>query len=256
MIVVDSRRTRSADVADFFLQVKPNSDYELLQALRMIVKNEEIDSDEVAGIPVELLEEVVDVMINAELGILFFGLGLTMSLGKHRNIDSAISLTRDLNNRTKFLIMPMRGHFNVTGSNVVALWQTGYPFAVDFSKGYPTYNPGETSVVDILNRGESDAGLVIASDPVANFPQPAVQHLVKNPLIVIDPVESPTSLMADVVLPSTFVGIEAEGTAYRMDHVPLPLKKVVDPPDQLFSDVEILQRILDEVRMVKGGKTQ
>jgi len=248
MVVVDVRRTRTADAADYFLQVKPNSDYELLQALRMLIRQEVLDVDEVSGIPVEQLEELADAMIECELGIIFFGVGLTMSSGKNRNVDAAISLVRDLNKWTKFLIMPMRGHFNVTGANVVSTWQTGYPFAVDFSKGYPVYNPGETSAVDILSRGESDASLVIASDPVSNFPREAVKNLVGNPLIVIDPLETPTSLMADVVLPSTFVGIETEGTAYRMDHVPLPLKKVLEPPDGVVSDEDVLHRILDHVR--------
>ena len=163
------------------------------------------------------------------------------------------SLVKDLNTRTKFTIMPMRGHFNVTGANTVFTWQTGYPYAVDFSMGYPRYNPGETSIIDILLRGESDAALVIASDPVAHFPRKAVEHLVKNPLIVIDPQITPTSLLADVVIPSAFVGIEAEGTAYRMDHVPLPLKKVVDPPLGILPDEEILRRILVEVRKLKEG---
>jgi len=253
MVVVDVRRTRTAEAADYFLQVKPNNDYELLQALRMLIRDEELDVDEVAGVPVELLEEVADVMIGCELGILFFGLGLTMSEGKHRNIDAALSLVRDLNQYTKFLIMPMRGHFNVTGANVVFTWQTGYPFAVDFSRGFPRYNPGETSVIDILCREESDAALVIASDPVAHFPKTAAQSLVRSPLIVIDPEPTPTSFMADVVIPSAFVGIEAEGTAYRMDHVPLPLKKIVEPAKTCLSDVEILQRILHEVRKMRGG---
>ena len=175
-----------------------------------------------------------------------------MTAGKLRNIDSAICLVRDLNQYTKFLIMPMRGHFNVTGANVVSTWQTGYPFAVDFSQSYPRYNPGETSVIDILCREETDAGLVIASDPVAHFPKKAAQNLVKNPLIVIDPQTTPTSLMADVVFSSAYVGIEAEGTAYRMDHVPLPLKKVVEPPKPILSDERVLQRILNEVRKIRG----
>ena len=252
MVVVDTRKTRSAEIADYFIQVQPNKDYELLQALRMLIRDEELDVNEVAGVPVEELEEIADVLIGCEFGILFFGVGLTMSEGKLRNIDAALSLVRDLNRYTKFLIMPMRGHFNVTGANIVFTWQTGYPYAVDFSHGYPRYNPGETSVVDILRRGESDAGLVIASDPVSNFPRRAVENLVKNPLIVIDPHPTPTSMMADVVFPSAFVGIEAEGTAYRMDRVPLPLKKIVEPPKGILSDEEILQRILSEVRKIKG----
>lgn len=254
LIVIDVRRTRTAEIADYFIQVEPNKDYELLQAFRALVRDEELDVNEVAGVPVETLEEVADVMVGCKLGIIFFGVGLTMSEGKIRNVDAAISLTRDLNLRTKFLIMPMRGHFNVTGANTVFTWQSGYPYAVDYSHGYPRYNPGETSVIDILCRGESDAGLVIASDPVATFPSEAVQNLVKNPLIVIDPQVSPTSLMADVVFPSTFVGIETEGTAYRMDHVPLPLKKVVNPQKGCLSDAEILQRITREVRRLRRNR--
>lgn len=254
LIVVDVRRTKSAEIADYFIQVEPNKDYELLQALRALIRDQEIDVDKVAGVPVEHLEEVADLMIRCNFGILFFGVGLTMSQGKLKNIDAALSLVRDLNMRTKFAIMPMRGHFNVTGANTVFTWQTGYPYAVDFSLGYPRYNPGETSVMDILLNEESDASLIVASDPVANFPKKAAQHLVRNPLIVIDPHMNPTAQMADVVFPSAFVGIEESGTAYRMDHVPLPLKKIVDPPNGVLPDQEILKRILSKVKKLKEKK--
>jgi len=251
MIVVDIRKTRSAEMADYFLQVEPNKDYELLQTMRALVQNQEIDVDKVAGVPVEYLEDIADAMIGCSFGVIFFGLGLTMSRAKLRNVDAALALTRDLNNRTKFVIMPMRGHFNVSGADTVFTWQTGYPYAVDFSLGYPRYNPGETSAVDILLRKESDAALVVASDPVSNFPKKAAEHLVGNPLIAIDPHLNATSQMADVVFPSAFVGIEVEGTAYRMDHVPLPLKKVADPPRGILTDEQVLQRILVEVRRIK-----
>jgi len=254
LIVIDVRRTRSAEFADYFIQVEPNKDYELLQAMRMLVKNEELEVNDVAGVPVDVLERIVDVMISCKFGVLFFGVGLTMSTGKTRNIDAALALARDLNSRTKFVIMPMRGHFNVAGANTVFLWQTGYPFAIDFSQGFPAYNPGETSTVDILSRDESDAALIVASDPVANFPENAAKNLVKNPLVVLDPEKSATALMADVVLPSTFVGIEAEGTAYRMDSVPLPLKQIVKPPRSCLADEEILRRILRQVRRLKKAR--
>jgi formylmethanofuran dehydrogenase subunit B len=254
LIVVDVRKTKSAESADYFLQVKPNKDYELLQTLRALIRDQEVDVEEVAGIPVEYLEEVADAMVQCNFGALFFGVGLTMSMGKLRNVDAALSLIRDLNIRTKFVIMPMRGHFNVTGANTVSTWQTGYPYAVDFSLGYPRYNPGETSVVDVLLRRESDAALVVASDPVANFPKKAVEHLISNPLIVIDPHMNATAQMADILFPSAFVGIEAEGTAYRMDHVPLPLKKIVEPPEGVLSDEEILKRILSKAKKLKRPK--
>lgn len=254
LVVFDVRRTRTAEIADYFVRVEPNKDYELLQALRMLIRDEELDVDTVAGVPAEHLEEIADVMINCSFGVLFFGLGLTMSSGKLRNIDAALSLTRDLNMYTKFVIMPMRGHFNVTGADTVSTWQTGYPYAVDFSMGYPRYNPGETSAVDVLARKECDAALIVASDPVSNLPRKAVDHLVKNPLIVVDPHMNATSQMADVIFPAACVGIEATGTAYRMDHVPIPLKRVVRPPKGILADEEILRRILVEVRRIKAKK--
>jgi formylmethanofuran dehydrogenase subunit B len=252
LVVVDVRKTRTAEIADYFLQVQPNHDYELFEAFRALIRDEELDVEEVAGVPVERLEEIAEAMINCSFGTIFFGLGLTMSSGKMRNVEAAIALTRDLNRFTKFMIMPMRGHFNVTGADTVFTWQTGYPYAVDFSLGYPRYNPGETTAVDVLLRKESDAALIVASDPVANFPKKAVEHLVEKPLIVIDPHMNATSHVADIVFPSAFVGIEAAGTAYRMDHVPLPLKKIVSPPKGIMSDEEILKKILGRIRNTKA----
>jgi formylmethanofuran dehydrogenase subunit B len=65
-----------------------------------------------------------------------------------------------------------------------------------------------------------------------------------------------TAMVGDVVIPSAIVGIEKAGTAYRMDHVPLPLKKVVEPPKGLLSDEEILRKIMEEVRRIKSNKTE
>jgi len=251
MVVIDVRNTYTARVADFFYQVEPNSDYELISALRLALRDEEVEQDEVAGLSKDEIYDLVNMMMRCDFGVVFFGLGLTMSLGANRNIDAALSLVRDLNMRTKFLIMPMRGHFNVAGADVVFTWQTGYPFAVDFSRGYPYYNPGDTSAIDILLRGECDASLIVASDPVATFPAEASKRLVSNPLICIDPHLSITAEAANVAIPSNFVGIESAGTAYRMDTIPLPLKKIVDPPEGCSSDVEILEMILHRVRELK-----
>jgi len=252
MVVIDVRKTYTGRVADYFIQVEPNKDYELLKALRVAVRGEELEQGIVAGIPSETVEELADLMVNCEFGMLFFGVGLTMSAGKLRNIDEAISLVADLNAWTKFTIMPMRGHFNVAGANMVLSWQTGYPYAVDFSHGYPKYNPGDTSVVDILSRGESDAALIIGSDPLATFPGPVAKNLSEIPLVVVDPHRTHTSEKASVVIPSAPVGIEAEGTAHRMDGVPIMLRRLCDPPAGIRSDTEILQMILNRLRKLKG----
>jgi formylmethanofuran dehydrogenase subunit B len=146
----------------------------------------------------------------------------------------------------------MRGHYNVSGSNETILWLTGYPYGVDFSRGFPKMIPGVTTTVDLLANGDVDAMLVVASDPAAHLPIEAVQYLSRIPVIVIDAKWSLTTLFSDVIIPSGFVGIEFEGTAYRMDGVPIRMRKVVDPPTGVFSDVEILSKILSKVKEKRG----
>jgi formylmethanofuran dehydrogenase subunit B len=248
LVVIDVRKTPSARLADLFIPMAPGQDYELMLALRMALQYDDIEEESVAGLPVEQVEELAEMMRSCEFGVLFYGLGLTMSRGKERNIDMAVSLVRDLNKWTKFVIMPMRGHYNVTGMNEVTAWQTGYPYAVDLSHGYPWYNPGETTFVDLLRREECDAALIVASDPLAHFPKNVAQNLCKIPYVVIDPHLSMTALASEVVMPCAFTGIEAEGSAYRMDTVPLPLRKVVDPPPGINSDEQLVSMILHAIR--------
>jgi formylmethanofuran dehydrogenase subunit B len=256
MIVFDVRKTMTAEVADYFVQVKPNSDYEIFGAMRCLVNDQEIDVDTVGGVPVVYLREIVDAMVNAEFGAIFFGLGLTQSMGRFRNVEIAIALTRDLNRKTKFVVSPMRGHFNVTGANNVFAWQTGYPFALDFSQGYPQYNPGEFTATDLLRRGDNDATLVISADPGAHFPKSAIQNMMKHPLITINPDWNAISRLGDVVFPAQWCGIEQAGTAYRMDSIAITLKKVVEAPKGVPTDEEIIRRILEKVRTIKAQKAK
>jgi formylmethanofuran dehydrogenase subunit B len=253
LIVVDVRRTDTAKLATRFIQVNPNRDYELVSALRLAVHGYKFTAEKVAGVPREEIEKIAELMKACHFGVIFFGLGVTMSAGKNRNVDNVISLVRDLNTYTKFVLMPMRGHYNVTGFGEVSTWETGYPFAVDFSRGYPRYNPGETSSNEVLLRGEVDAALIVASDPTAHFPRKAVDHLAQVPVIVIEPFRSLTTELASVVIPPAIAGIETEGTAYRMDHVPIRLRKVIEPPEGCLPDREILRIILEQTRKFKGN---
>ncbi|NLF89513.1 formylmethanofuran dehydrogenase subunit B [Candidatus Bathyarchaeota archaeon] len=251
MIVVDVRKTMSAEAADYFMQIEPNRDYDVIEALRCIVQDQELDVEKVGGVPVEYLREVADAMMKCEFGVIYFGLGMTQSLGRFRNIEVAIALARDLNRKTKFIISPMRGHFNVTGANQVFAWQTGYPYAIDFSQGYPQFNPGENTAVDLLKREDNDATLVISADPGAHFPSVVMKNMMKHPLITINPDMNAISRLGDVVFPTQWCGIEYVGTAYRMDSVPITLKKVVEAPPGVLTDEELLSKILAEVREIK-----
>lgn len=253
IIVVDPRNTHTAQIADLYIKVNPSEDYELLNAIRAVMRGVELDVEVVSGVPREDIYELVKKLKAAKYGVLFFGMGLTQTLAHHRNIDAGISFTREMNDyNLKFVLVPMRGHYNVTGANMVFTWSTGYAFSIDFSRGYPRYNPGEFSSVDLLMKDEVDASLIVASDPGSNFPKDAVRNMFKHPLISVEPHETPTSAFADIILPPAIAGIECEGTAYRMDSIPIRLRKVKDAPGECLSDLEILDRLLIKIKEKMG----
>jgi formylmethanofuran dehydrogenase subunit B len=157
------------------------------------------------------------------------------------NSGSILMLAAELNAFTKFVCMPMRGHGNVTGADVVLRWTTGYPFGINLSRGYPRFNPGEFSTVDLLVRGDNDAALILGADPGATMPQPGIDHLARIPTIVLDPKVTHTSRLARVHITTAVTGVSAPGTAYRMDEIPLPLRPALKSPYP--TDEEVLKRI-------------
>ena len=248
-VIVDVRKTKSAKAADIFLQIKPRKDFEALWTLRALAQGIELDPKEVqeeTGIELSVWQDLMDRMKASKFGVIFFGMGLTMTRGKHANSEALLALTRDMNKHTRFVCKPNRGHGNVTGADNVVAWRTGYPFGVNLTRGYPRFNPGEYTASDVLARGEADAAMIIASDPMANFSQPAREHLKSIPYIAFDPKETPTTRNATVAFAVATYGINIPGTVYRMDDVPIPLRPAFESP--FPSDLEILTGIEKRVR--------
>src|SRR5438067_4613318 len=241
------RSTRRSKAADIFLQIRPGKDFEVATTLRALVKGQPVDPTLVAetGLTLEQLQDVVGRMKAARFGVMFFGMGLSMTRGKHMNSAALLALAAEMNAFTKFVAMPMRGHGNVTGADVVLRWTTGYPFGIDLSRGYPRFNPGEFSTVDLLVRGDNDAALVLGADPGATMPQPGIDHLARIPTIVLDPKVTHTSRLARVHITTAVTGVSARGTAYRMDEIPLPLRPALVSPYP--TDEEVIRRIRQAV---------
>ena len=257
VVLVDVRKTLSTPVADIFIQIKPGKDFEVLWALRALVKDKKISDniEKETGVSREVLDDLVHRMKNAQYGVIFLGMGLTMTRGRHFNSGAVYSLTSDLNEFTHFVAKPVRGHGNVTGADNVVSWQTGYPFGVNFNRGFPRFNPGEYTTTDVLSRGEADAAMIIASDPASNFPKKAIEHMKKIPIISLDAKETHTTKISKVRFAVATYGINTGGTVYRMDDVPISLRPAFDSP--LPSDQEVLEGIRKRVKeLLKGSKTR
>jgi len=243
VVVVDVQDTRSHKIADQSLRIRPGADFELLTALRALVRGDSVCWKTLAetGVDAAQVQEFAERLKQARFGVFFFGNGLTRSRGTHMNVAAILALARDLNDGQRFTAMPLRNLGNEAGADNVLSWLAGYPFSLDYSRGYPRYNPGEFSVATLLERGDNDAALVIGADPATSLSSQAVEHLRRIPVVLLDPELTPTSQLARVQIFTAKTGISVGGTAYRMDKVPFPVKAILRSTSP--SDIEVLRRI-------------
>ena len=247
LIVIDSERTATAELADLFVQIPRGRDLEALWTLRLLIKGMEPRSGSDTGVPISVLEDLAQRLKSCRYGIAFFGYGLARQPLGHRIVEALLRLTIELNAFTRFQARRLRVLGNVSGADNVLCWQTGFPFAVNLSRGYPRYNPGEYSAAELLARGEPDAALLVGSDRVERFSAAGLRHLARIPTILLDhaaaqPLWSPTLRFNTAVY-----GVHRPGVAYRMDDVPIPLRPVL--PCGLATDAEVLTAILGRMGM-------
>jgi len=249
LVVIDIRRTPSAELADVFLQLKPAADFEALWILRALARGLELDAadaESATGVPLSAWHNLMERMKHSQYGALLFGMGLMRTGGRHLNCEALLALTRDMNDHTRFVCRSVRTRGNVTGADKVVSWQTGYPFCVNLSRGYPRYNPSEYSTSVTLARREADVAMIIGSDPIPDLSPSAEEHLRSIPRITIAATETPLTRGATVAFTTSTFGIHAGGTVHRMDEVPLYLRPVLWSPYP--SDFDVLTQLEGRVR--------
>lgn len=92
LVTWDPKYSDTAKMSDIWVGFEENGDYEFVNAIRAVLKGKELKKDVISGIPKEDIYELTESMKNVQFGALFFGLGLTHTLSKQRNIDIAIQL--------------------------------------------------------------------------------------------------------------------------------------------------------------------
>lgn len=255
VICVDPRRSITAENADLHIQLNPNTDYELLSALLTLLhgKRPHQTAEDVTGVSISEMEKMLDMMKSCNFGAIYVGLGIASSYGKHRNAEMAFNLVKELNSHTKFVIGALRGHCNVAGFNQIASYLYGFPFGLDFARGYPRYNPGEYTAVDVLREKDVDAAFILSADLVSHFPAACSEYLAKIPVACIDIAPCPTTMLSDVVLPGVIDAMESDGTFYRLDDVPIYFQPFTSSPFSFTeSNVDTMNQIFERVKRIKG----
>jgi formylmethanofuran dehydrogenase subunit B len=241
VIVIDSQETASSKLADTFVPIRRDTDFEFIWVLRQLLRGIDLPESFDIGLPHKLLQRLATQMSTCRYGVVFFGLGLAQRSIGHKNVEALLKLVEDLNGFTRFTARRLRIPGDVTGADAVLCWLTGFPFGVSLSRGYPRYNPGEYTANDMLERGEADACLLVGSEPFQDLSPRAQEALKKLPTIALDYPNVTPTFAATVQITTAIYGIHAPGTVYRMDEIPIPLRALV--PSTLPTDEDVLQAI-------------
>lgn len=240
---------------DLKIPIPPGKDFEALSLLQSMLRDPSmLEDDQYDSGLRELLRRALD----CKYGIVFFGVGLaetgawadTPRTGTgHVNVSTLLHWVAEMNTHSRFTARRMRLQGDVSGADNILLWQTTYPFAVDFSRGFPRYNPGEFTAEELLNRQEVDAALIVGAETIPFLTAEARRHLNEIPTVLLDYPGAAATFSPMVHLTTAVYGLNAAGTSYRMDNVPMRLSPLVD--SSLKTDESVLRDVLS--RLIQNG---
>jgi len=217
LIAVDVGENRGPADADGRVAVAPADEVDGLEIMRAAVQGRAVGEDARFRPVVDLARRMTEaryvaLVADSEPGLVAADLA---------RAEALVTLAQALNTPTRCALSTLRGGGNRSGADAVLTWQTGFPFAVDFARGYPSYHP-QTGGGAVLGRGEVDVALVVGAP--ASLPAPVATALARVRSVAIGPRASAATFQPAVAVDTGMAGIHEGGTAFRMDDVPLPLR--------------------------------
>ncbi|HEY6158758.1 MAG TPA: hypothetical protein VIV88_14995 [Gemmatimonadales bacterium] len=221
VIAVDVGEARGPADADGRVAIPPDGEVDALGAMRAMLQGRSVGGNGPLAPAIALVHEMttaryVALVADAEPG---------PTPADPDRAEALIALAQVLNGPTRCALSMLRGGGNRAGADAVLTWQTGFPFAVDFGRGYPTYRP-HAGAAERLAVGEVDAALVIGAP--ATVPESVARGLGGVATVALGPRASAAGWTPVVAVDTGMAGIHEGGTAFRMDDVPLPLRPALD----------------------------
>jgi formylmethanofuran dehydrogenase subunit B len=155
------------------------------------------------------------------------------------------ALAGALTRRLPFATVPLGGQGNLRGAESVLTAETGYPFAVDFSAGYPRFGPGEFDAASLLAAGATDAVLLVGADARDDLPEAAFEALHEIPKITVDFRDGDPTLEPRAAIRCAPYGVAAPATVYRSDGIALRARPALESP--LPTDADVLRRLAERL---------
>jgi len=249
LIAIDPVKTASfgvMGVRDVALQIEPGKDIDLIRVLKEeCCAADSIPKNGIAGIDKDDLKRLLLHLTGAENGIIFIGQGIISSENSANLIKELLELVQLINKKQqkgRISVIMLGGHFNMAGFDHVSLSICGKNHSLQFENNQ--LSESTDTIISKIEKEDFDCSIIVGTDPISHLPWQLSNKLMAKPLILIDNKRSATSYVADIIIPSAITGIESGGLAYRLDHIPIELKKIVSSPNNILSDEEILIKIM------------
>jgi formylmethanofuran dehydrogenase subunit B len=241
VIAVDVGPGRGPADADFRLALTPADEVDALGAMRATVQGRAAPDDPRFRAAVDLARRLSQ---GRYVAIVADGESESDPDAAPPDPDRAealVTLAQALNGPTRCALSLLRGGGNRSGADAVLTWQTGFPFAVDFAPGHPTYRP-HAAAAALLAEGAIDAVLAIGSPE--SLPAAVLRGLGELATVAVGPRASAAAFRPAVAMDTGIAGIHEGGTAFRMDDIALPLRPALAGPPPAAGTLRALRERL------------
>jgi formylmethanofuran dehydrogenase subunit B len=232
LVVVDDRDTATAARATLRLRWPRERDLDALVTLHARERDRPPAPGDLDGPLNALMERISDVPHLAFI----HGPALTGGEGGQRRALALYELARALSHERHVVTLALARAAGTTGAQDAVAWQTGYAGNVDLASGHPELL---TITQPLQDADDVDVAVRVDGEPARLAP-----GAVEIALCSGSPPKEPGSVPA-VSIRTAAAGVEAEGTAHRLDGVPLALQ--APRPTGAPTAAALLTRLLAEV---------
>ncbi|MGH8548491.1 MAG: formylmethanofuran dehydrogenase subunit B [Methylococcales bacterium] len=193
----------------------PDADLpQVVAVLRALVKGVPLNITEVGGISITELQRLANQLKKASYGVVTWAVGALDFPQADLTVQTLCEMIKELNRSTRCSGLPLGGREGDQTSFQVCGWQTGYPSRVDFSAGFPAYDPYLNSIESRLADGSGDILLWVSTFNVERTPPKTGLRT-----IVVGRSGMQFDREPDVFIPVGTPGIDHCGYAFRTDNV-------------------------------------
>jgi formylmethanofuran dehydrogenase subunit B len=181
----------------------------------------------------QLARELAPILVSARYAVIVADADRDDAGGGRRDparASALVVLAQTLNGPTRAALSSLRAGGNRSGADAVLTWQTGYPIATHFSRGYPRYQPHDGTAGACLSRGEVDALAIVGGAAFVPVDLRGMMVGVASSVVIGPRASESVFAERGIVIDTGVAGIHEDGTAVRMDEVPVGLRGVLSGP--------------------------